>query len=199
MLTIALTGGIGSGKSAVAERFVALGVPVIDADLLARELVQPGRPALEEIIAAFGADLLQSDGALDRRKLRGRVFEDAAARQRLEAILHPRIRAEMQQRLSSLDAPYAILVIPLLLETAQADLADRILVVDLPVELQLQRASLRDGQSKENIRTIVAAQCSREQRLASADDVIDNSGSLRQLDVLTASMHQRYMSLCRNK
>ncbi len=199
MLTIALTGGIGSGKSAVADRFAELGVPVIDADLLARDLVQPGRPALQEITAAFGPDMLLADGSLDRRRLRLRVFDDPSARQQLEAILHPRIRAEMQQRLAAIDAPYTVLVVPLLLETAQTDLAERILVVDLPTRLQEERASLRDGQSRENIRTVMAAQCSREQRLAAADDVIDNSGTLEQLIERTDTMHQRYMSLSHNK
>jgi len=183
----------------VADRFAELGVPVIDADLLARELVQPGQPALGEIVAAFGEAVLQPDGTLDRRRLRDLVFEDDPARQRLEDILHPRIRVEMQQRLAGMDAPYAVLVIPLLLETGQNELADRILVVDLPSALQLQRASLRDGQRREKIRAIMAAQCSREERLAVADDVIDNSGSLQQLKDLTDTMHQRYMSLCRNR
>jgi dephospho-CoA kinase len=199
MLTVALTGGIGSGKTAVAEHFAELGVPVIDADLLARELVRPGEPALAEIVEIFGADMLLPDGGLDRRKLRSRVFGDTVARQRLESVLHPRIRAEMQHRLAACDAPYAVLVVPLLLETGQLDLADRILVVDLPTELQLQRASLRDGQSRENIRSIMAAQVSREQRLAAADDVIDNSGTPQRLKQLANAMHQRYMSLSYNK
>jgi len=199
MLTIALTGGIGSGKTTVADRFVELGVPVIDADLLSRELVQPGQPALVDIAGAFGADVLRPDGSLDRRRLRLRVFGDDVARRRLEGILHPRIRAEMQHRLAAISAPYAVLVVPLLLETGQTDLADRILVVDLPPRLQLRRAGLRDGQGRENIRAIMDAQCSRAQRLAAADDVIDNSGSPEQLLALTDAMHQRYMSLSRNK
>lgn len=199
MLTIALTGGIGSGKSTVADRFAELGVPVIDADLLARDLVEPGSPALAEIVEAFGTEVLSQDGGLNRRALRQRVFGDGVARKRLEAILHPRIRVEMQQRLAALDAPYALLVVPLLLETGQSDLADRILVVDLPPELQEERAGLRDGQSRENIRSIMAAQCSRRQRLAAADDVIDNGGTPQRLEAQVDAMHRRYMSLCRNR
>jgi len=195
MLVVGLTGGIGSGKSTVAERFAAHGVPVIDADLLARELVAPGQPALMEIVQTFGPQVLATDSSLDRSALRQRIFGNDAERKRLEGILHPRIRAAMRDRLQALEAPYAILVIPLLIETGQGDLGHRILVVDLPESLQIERVGRRDAYAAEQIRAILRTQCSREQRLASADDLIDNSGDLAHLLAQTDALHQRYMTL----
>ncbi len=198
-LVIALTGGIGSGKSTVADRFAEHGVPVIDADLLAREQTRPGMPALDEITKAFGAGMIAPDGELDRAALRRQIFELADGRERLEAILHPRIRQAMREQLASLQSPYVVLVIPLLLETGQTDLADRILVVDLPEAIQLRRAAARDGQNERQIRAIMEVQCDRQQRLSAADDVIDNSADLDQLLDQADKMHERYMSLSRNK
>jgi dephospho-CoA kinase len=195
MLTVGLTGGIGSGKSTVAERLAQLGVPVIDTDQLSRDLVEPGMPALEEIVHTFGQELLNARGRLDRKALRARVFAEPNDRKRLEAILHPRIRAEMLRRLSTLDAPYAVLVIPLLVETGQADLADRVLVVDVPHAIQIQRVRQRDGSEEASVRRILAAQCNRATRLAAADDVIDNSGTPEQLTHQIRLLHRRYTQL----
>ncbi len=195
MLVIALTGGIGSGKSSVSHRFEALGVPVIDADIIAREQVLPGSAALEEIKAHFGSQIIKQDGCLDREELRRLVFDSPAKRQQLEQILHPRILKEMQHRLNALNAPYAILVIPLLMETGQYELADRILVVDCPESLQISRVQQRDGLQEAQIKQILAAQVNRSSRLASADDVIDNSSSLQQLLESTDRLHRRYLQL----
>jgi dephospho-CoA kinase len=198
MLVVGLTGGIGSGKSSVAERLAALGVPVIDADPIARELVAPGQPALAEVVASFGPGVLAGDGALDRRALRRRVFADDQARRNLEAILHPRIRAAMEARLRSLGAPYAVLVMPLLLETGQRDLCHRVLVVDLPEALQVQRVVQRDGQRPAEVEAILRAQCSRAYRRAAADDLLDNSGDRTRLLAQVDALHERYMCLARD-
>lgn len=193
MLRIGLTGGIGSGKSTVAELFAARGVPVIDTDVIARALVEPGQPALAEILLQFGSDVIDANGQLDRAALRARVFEDADERRTLEAILHPRIRAEVQSRLAELDAPYAILVIPLLFETDFTDLVDRALVVDVPELQQRSRVKARDGLSDDIVDGIIAAQINRPERRARADDLIDNSGSLERTRQQVADLHARYL------
>lgn len=195
MLRIGLTGGIGSGKSTVAALFAARGVPVIDADAIARELVEPGHAALADIVAAFGAGVLDADGRLDRARLRARVFDDAAQRTRLEAILHPRIHAVMAQRAAAQTAPYVLLVIPLLFEAGQRTLVDRVLVVDVPVEQQRVRVAARDPLPPEQIDAILAAQLSREQRLAGADEVIDNSGDAAALERQVEELHRRYLQM----
>ena len=195
MLAIALTGGIGSGKSAVSRHLESLGVPVIDADTLAHRLVEPGASALKEIQAAFGTHLVDSEGRLDRAALREIVFDHPAQRKRLEAILHPRIRTAMQQWLAAQTAPYAVLVIPLLFETGQNDLADRVLVVDCDESLQIARVAGRDGHDKAQIQRILAAQAKRETRLSGADDVIENNGSLAELIEATEQLHRRYLKL----
>jgi len=195
MLTIALTGGIGSGKSTAADDFVQLGVPVIDADQLTRELVMPGSPALQEIAAAFGPEILLPDGTLDRAQLRSKVFTDPTQRRRLEAILHPRVYAEMRRRVQSLQAPYCILVIPLLLETGETSIADRILVVDSPEALQKSRARKRDNMSDEELEAVLAAQVSRTQRLQAADDLLVNDGDRDHLHRQVSALHQRYLTL----
>ncbi len=199
MLVIALTGGIGAGKTTVSERFAELGVPVIDSDLLAREQVQPGSAGLEEIIRRFGPEVLASSGELDRDRLRRLIFRDPAAKKHLEAILHPRIRAQMQRRISEIDSPYIVLAIPLLVENAQMDLADRVLVVDAPEEFQIERVCHRDRQSIEEVRAILRTQSSRAERLGVADDLITNDGSLRKLLDDTTALHHHYMSLARDK
>jgi len=195
VLTVALTGGIGSGKSTVAERFARLGVPILDADVLARELTALGEPALDEIRATFGSGVIRPDGTLDRAALRGVVFADAAARRRLERILHPPIRARMRDWLGQVRAPYAILVIPLLFETGQTDLADRILVVDLPESEQIRRVQARSGLDEAEIRRILATQVPAGVRLAGADDRIDNGGDLRALEAQVERLHRRYLEL----
>ena len=195
MLLIGLTGGIGSGKTAVSDRFAALGVPIIDTDQLSRELVAPGEPALGEIRADFGPEILTDTGELDRPALRRRVFADPAARRRLEAILHPRIREAMLARVRSLNAPYVILVIPLLLETGQQDLVDRILVVDTSPEAQRARVRQRDGLEDDQIDQMLAAQIDRNTRLAAADDLIRNDADLHTLDHAVARLHAKYLAL----
>jgi dephospho-CoA kinase len=195
MLVVGLTGGIGSGKTAVSDRFARLGVPVIDADRLSRELVAKGQPALAEIAATFGSGVLSPGGGLDRAALGQRVFPDPAARRCLEQILHPRIRAAMQARIAALDAPYVILVIPLLLETGQTDLVDRVLVVDATPEQQRARIRQRDGFSEARIEQILAAQTDRASRLAAADDVIRNDGTPADLDPAVAALHAKYLAI----
>lgn len=197
-LVVGLTGGIGSGKTAAARMLEALAVPVIDADVVARELVQPGMAALVEIERRFGPEILDAAGALDRSRLRRIVFDDETARVALERILHPRIRAEMSTRLAALRAPYAVLAIPLLLESQQAyAMVNRVLVVDVPVEVQIERTMARDGASRVAVLRIIATQVERERRLSLADDVIDNSGTLEELEQQVAQIHQRYLELAR--
>jgi dephospho-CoA kinase len=199
MLVVALTGGIGSGKSTVSQRLAALGVPVIDADVLAREATAPGAAALPEIERAFGPDVLHADGSLDRAALRQVAFADDECRKRLEAILHPLIREQMQTRLAALTGPYAVLVIPLLFETGQTDLADRILVVDAPEAVQLERVQRRSGLAPEEIGRIMTSQVSRDERLRGADDIIDNSGDIESLIRQTDKLHQAYLALARQE
>lgn len=194
MLRVALTGGIGSGKSSVAELFGRLGAPIIDADLIARELTRIGQPLLRKIARAFGAGVINADGSLNRRALGNLVFANPDQRRQLEQILHPPIRREMEQRLRACAAPYAILVIPLLLETRQQDIADIIIVVDLPEQLQIKRVMQRDGLSEDQVRGILAAQCQRTERLEAADYLIDNSGGLDQLIDQVENIHQRLIA-----
>lgn len=181
LLRIGLTGGIGSGKSTVARAFALRGVPVLDADEIARELVQPGTPAIGAIVAAFGSELLRG-GQLDRVALRELIFRDDCKRLQLEAILHPLVYRELAFRAGQLSEPYAILCIPLLLETGRRDFVDRVLVVDCPVATQIERVMRRDGSSEDTIRCIIARQASREERLAIADDVIVNDGDPAAVD-----------------
>lgn len=196
MFTVGLTGGIGSGKTTVADLFSALGVPVIDTDVIARQLTAPGGEALDDIRIAFGAALLQADGGLDRAAMRHLVFSDVAARSRLEAILHPRIRDAVQRALAALEAPYALVVIPLLIETgAYRDVLDCVLVVDCPEALQIARVMARSGLAREEVEAILAAQATRAQRLAAADDVIDNTRSPDDLRAAVAALHTRYLAL----
>lgn len=197
MLVVGLTGGIGSGKTTVARCFTELGVPLIDADDIAHELVVPGAPALNEIVECFGPDALNSRGELDRLRLRHRVFTSPEQRRRLEAILHPRIRTEIINRIQRLDAPYCIVSIPLMAETGQADLVDRVLVIDCPPELQRQRIARRDGWSEDEITGAMQAQSSRAQRLQIADDVIVNDRDPEYLRGAVKSLHQKYLELSR--
>lgn len=199
MLKIGLTGGIGSGKTTVAHYFAALGVPVIDADQIARELVGPGQPALQAIVNAFGTTVLDNNGQLDRARLRARVFGAEAhpgQRQLLESILHPLIRAEMQRRAQAMTAPYGLLSIPLLVEGGQTDQVERILVVDAPEAMQYQRVRQRDNVSSDaEITAILRAQASRQQRLAVADDVIVNDADLEKLHQQILTLHEFYLGL----
>ncbi|MEO7917509.1 MAG: dephospho-CoA kinase [Dokdonella sp.] len=197
---VALTGGIASGKSEVERRFAALGVPVIDADLIARELVEPRQAALQEIVDTFGASMLNANGSLDRTAMRSLVFGNQAARERLEMILHPRIREQMQARAIDAEGNYSLLSIPLLVESGAAyGWINRVLVVDAPRALQLQRLLQRNGIDAAMAEAILAAQTTREQRLAIADDVIDNSGPITALDDMVLYLHQHYQSLARSQ
>jgi dephospho-CoA kinase len=195
MLSVALTGGIGSGKSAVSRHLESLGVPVIDADRLARQMVEPGSPALDEIRASFGEHLVDPNGALDREALRRIAFEQPEQRRRLEAILHPRIIQAMKAWLDRQTAPYAVLVIPLLFETGLNDIADRVLVVDCEESLQIVRVKARNGLSDEQIGRILDAQADRATRLRGADDVIENNGDLQELIEATEQLHLRYQKI----
>ena len=197
MLRIGLTGGIGSGKSTVAGLFATRGVPVIDADAIARELVAPGQPALEAIVAAFGPEMLDEQGHLDRARLRELIFSDSQQRLQLEAILHPRIRAEMTTRIGTLNAPYVLLIIPLLFEAAQTDLVDLVLVVDAAPDVQRERVAARDALPEPQIEAILAAQLDRDHRVERADDVLDNSGDLAALEQQVDVLHRRYLALAK--
>jgi len=192
-LLVGLTGGIGSGKSTVADLFAARGAVVVDTDAIAHELTGPGGAAIPAIRDEFGDGVIRADGGLDRDAMRERAFGDPAARRRLEAILHPMIRTESRRRLEAADGPYALLVVPLLVESGdRAGGVDRVLVVDCPVDVQIERVMRRSGLTPERVRTILAAQASRAQRLAAADDVIDNAGSPDALPAQVDALHRRY-------
>ncbi len=195
MFRVALTGGIASGKSAVAALFTAHGVPVVDSDVIAREVVAPGSPALEAIRRRFGDGVLQADGSLDRRALREQVFANPAARRDLEAITHPAIRARMQAWSQTAVGPYQIHMIPLLIEGGGRRDFDRVLVVDCPEALQVQRVMQRDGVDEISARNVLAAQASRAERLAIADDVIVNDGDRDKLSIEVDALHRRYLQL----
>jgi len=192
-LVIGLTGGIGSGKSMAAGQFSRLDVPVIDADELAHALVAPGEPALDTILDAFGADYQRPDGQLDRDQLRQLVFTDPACRHRLESILHPLIRNNISELIKATRAPYTVVVIPLLLETGQSDLVDRILVIDAPEQTLIDRVTARDQLPAEEIHAILGSQTDRNTRLAAADDIIINTGTLDELAVKVQALHEKYL------
>lgn len=195
MLVIGLTGGIGSGKSTVANLFAKKGIAVIDTDQLAREVTRPGQAALHKIINKFSKSILLPDETLDRAKLRKIIFADPHKRRWLEKLLHPLIRAEMQKLIATATSPYCVIVIPLLLEIAPNPLIKRILVVDASEEQQIQRAKMRDNLSEAEIKAIIYTQVTREQRLAAADDIIYNQGTLDELGAEVTKMHQRYLTL----
>lgn len=192
---VGLTGGIASGKSTVAAIFAELGVPVIDTDLIAREVVAPGQPALDEIVAAFGRRFLNADGTLNRRALRAEVFTSKARRSQLEAIVHPRVEAATLAASRSAGGPYQLIVVPLLIESGFARHMDRILVVDCPIELQRARLLARDAETPAQVERILAAQADRDVRLRSADDIIVNDGPLERLRADVARLHHLYLRL----
>jgi dephospho-CoA kinase len=195
MFVVGVTGGIGSGKTAVTNLFAELGITIVDADIASRIIVEPGKPALAEIAERFGADMLQVDGTLDRAAMRKRIFANPDDRRALECITHPRIGEEIRKQLREAESPYAILVSPLLIEGDQHELCDRILVVDVPESVQLQRTMQRDSNDAEQVKRIIASQASREQRLSRADDVIENTGTLDDLRAQVAALHQQYLLL----
>jgi dephospho-CoA kinase len=193
---VALTGGIASGKGAVSERLERHGAAILDADRIARELVRPGEPALAEIADAFGAQALLSSGELDRARMRERVFADLAARRRLESILHPRVRAALRAGVTDCAAAYCVLVIPLLTEVrSDYDFIDRVLVVDLSPQVQIERLMLRDRCSSQSAAAMIAAQAPRAARLAIADDVVDNDGAEVFLDPAIERLHRIYLRM----
>ena len=193
--TVALTGGIGSGKSTVADAFARLNVNVIDADIIARQVVEPGTPGLEAIVERFGAAILLADGSLDRRQLRERIFSQPAQKAWLNALLHPQIQQETRRQMRLATSPYVLWVVPLLVENQLWKKADRVLVVDVSTATQLSRTIARDGVSKTHAENILAAQATREARLAVADDIIDNNGSPDKLAGDVARLHQHYLKL----
>ena len=192
---LGLTGGIGSGKSAAADAFVELGIEAVDADHAARWVVEPGRPALEKIVDRFGDAILLDDGQLNRATLREHIFAEPEQRQWLEQLLHPLIRAEIQQFLAAAQSPYAILVSPLLIESGQHKIVQRVLVVDVPSEVQMARALQRDQVSEAQLRAIMQAQLERDERLKYADDVLCNAADKATLQREVARLHDYYLTL----
>ncbi|HCL60175.1 MAG TPA: dephospho-CoA kinase [Acinetobacter sp.] len=190
---LGLTGGIGSGKSAASQWFESQGIAVVDADIVAREVVDIGQPALQQIREAFGDWVLLEDGSLNRRALREHIFQSPEARKTLENITHPAIRTSIIQQLHAAQSPYAILVSPLLFETNQHELTQHTLLIDAAIELQIQRASQRDGQNVEQIQKIIAAQMPREQKRAMADDIVLNDGELEHLYAHLTPLHEKYL------
>ncbi|MGL5242256.1 MAG: dephospho-CoA kinase [Kluyvera ascorbata] len=193
--TVALTGGIGSGKSTVAEAFAHLGINVIDADILARQVVEPGTPALAAIADRFGSHILTAEGGLDRRGLRERIFAHPEEKAWLNALLHPLIQQETQRQLRQATSPYVLWVVPLLVENKLYQRADRVLVVDVSRETQLLRTMQRDHVSREHAENILAAQATREARLAVADDIINNNGTPDAIASDVARLHAHYLEL----
>lgn len=196
---VGLTGGIGSGKSTVAELFAGLGAGLVDADEISRRLTAPGQPAVAEISRRFGAQFVAPDGSLDRTKMRNVAFADASARKDLEAILHPLIRQESSRQVRESTAPYVIVVVPLLIETGHyRSTMNRVLVVDCEPETQIRRVMGRSGLARNEVLSIIASQVSREQRLGAADDVIANNSDLETLRAQVGLLHLRYLDLAKN-
>jgi dephospho-CoA kinase len=194
-LRIGLTGGIASGKSTVAQRFIELGVPVIDADEASRAVVAPGTPGLAQVIERFGGGIVAENGELNRRALRDLIFSDPGSRRDLELILHPLVRVHMDQTAEAAAGPYVVMAIPLLVEGDSRNRVDRILVIDVDEAVQLERVMARDGSTLEQARAILAAQATRSARLAAADDVLLNSGTVTDLRQGVDRLHERYLRL----
>lgn len=196
-MIIGLTGGIGSGKTAVSDTFSQLGIDIVDADIVARDVVAIGSPALTEIADMFGADILLADGSLNRQKLRSLVFTNDGYKNWLNNLLHPLIRQSMLSQLNASTSPYCILVAPLLLENKLQQFVDRVLVVDVSIETQINRTLKRDKSNREEIKAIIASQISRDDRLIAADDVLNNDKlTLLELQQQVEKLHQIYLSLC---
>lgn len=193
--TVALTGGIGSGKSTVADAFAQLGVNVVDADVIARQVVEPGTPALQAIAGHFGSQMIAPDGTLNRRLLREKIFAHVEDKAWLNALLHPLLQQETRRQMQAATSPYLLWVVPLLVENRLSGQADRVLVVDVPKETQIERTMLRDKVSREHAEHILAAQATREQRLAVADDVIENTGTPDAVASDVARLHEKYLML----
>jgi dephospho-CoA kinase len=193
--TIALTGGIASGKTMISDEFARLGVPVIDTDIIAHDLVEPGQPALKEIEGVFGSTVIDDTGRLKRPELRSLIFSDPGKREKLESILHPKIRMEAGKAVADVEYDYCILVIPLLAERGTYPNVDRVLVVDVEIETQISRLMARDNSSRNQAEQALTAQASRKQRLSIADDVLENSGSLQQARHKVEALHRKYKKL----
>jgi len=194
---VVLTGGIASGKTAVSDRFAQLGVPIIDTDVIAHQIVEPAQPALNQIYREFGEGFITAEGHLDRRKMRNAIFSNPDLKTRLENILHPAIAAEASRQVGLLDTAWCVLVIPLLVETDLFPWVDRILVVDVEEAVQIERVMARDSISREQALAILNAQSNRQERLALADDIIDNSGSLDQLKTSVDQLYKKYTALAK--
>lgn len=199
MFVVGVTGGIGSGKTTATDYFAALGIDVVDADIASRVVVEPGKPALAAIADHFGASILQADGALDRAALRQRIFQDPKEKQWLEALLHPLIQQHISEQLQAAKSPYAILVSPLLIEGGQSKGCDRVLVIDAPETLQLRRTVARDNNDPDQVQRIIDAQASRQARLDQADDVVENAGTVADLQRQIDDLHRRYLALAEAK
>jgi dephospho-CoA kinase len=195
MLKIGLTGGIASGKSTACRLFAQYGIPIIDADVIARQLVEPNQQAYDEIIRTFGDEICLPNGELNRRYIRQLIFSDDKAKQQLEMIIHPRIRLQLIQQSNALHTPYCIVAIPLLVEANMAELVDRILVIDIDLSLQLNRLCARDNMPVDDAQLIINSQVERQQRLACADDVIANNNGPENIKKQVASLHKKYLSL----
>ena len=195
-MIIGLTGGIGSGKTAVSDTFKSLGIDIVDADVSSRRVVEKGQPALDDIQAHFGDGILDSENNLDRAKLREIIFKNPQERVWLEKLLHPKIAKHIKDQLESSNSPYCILVSPLLLETEQKSYCSFVLVVDVPEESQIARTAKRDGVSEEQVKNIISAQIDREKRLEQADEIIINDGSMEELKEKVVVLHTKYLSQC---
>ena len=193
-MIIGLTGGIGSGKTAVSETFEKLGITVVDADLASRVVVEKGKPCLEEIAKHFGDDILNENDELNRAKLREIIFNSDSEKSWLESLLHPAIAEQIKHELNASKSPYTILVSPLLLETNQRDFCDKILVVDVPVEIQMERTTKRDGVSADQVKSIIKSQINRDERLKLADEIIINEGSIEDLEMIVRELHEKLIS-----
>ncbi|MEZ5505373.1 MAG: dephospho-CoA kinase [Gammaproteobacteria bacterium] len=198
MLVVGVTGGIGSGKTAATGRFQALGITVVDADLASRVVVEPGRPALKAIEEHFGKDVIADDGTLNRRALRDIVFANPEERKWLERLTHPLIAQEIVSQIQASQSPYTILASPLLLESGQSRMAQRVLVIDVPEDVQIARTATRDNTDANSVKAIIAAQMKRADRLAKADDVIVNDRSLDDLHQAVDALHQRYLEMAKS-
>lgn len=193
-MIIGLTGGIGSGKTAVSETFEKLGITVVDADLASRVVVEKGKPCLEEIAKHFGDDILNENDELNRAKLREIIFNSDSEKLWLESLLHPAIAEQIKDELNASKSPYTILVSPLLLETNQRDFCDKVLVVDIPIELQMERTIKRDGVSEDQVKSIIKSQINRDKRLQLADEIILNEGSIEDLEMIVRELHEKLIS-----
>jgi dephospho-CoA kinase len=195
MLIIGLTGGIGSGKSVASDKFASLGITVVDADVASRTVVKPGKPALQEIESHFGSEIITEDGQLDRAKLREIIASDAKERKWLESVLHPRIGEQIAKEISESTSPYTLFVAPLLLETNSQEMCARVVVVDVPNDVQVERTAKRDKVPTDQVEQMVSAQMEREKRLEKADDVLLNTSTIEELEKKVEQLHKKYLQM----